>query len=176
MIHLRPVYFGAPFQEHPQLLSIWPEPYLATAQEGVAESLALIGEEDIGAIFLVMNDQEAIGISGYFIYNEDASALGLRWHGLLEEHRGTGLSERVLEAVLGHAKQQHPNARELIELVPLSEYGAGVARSFVRMGFAPQGAAQRYEWSDHPWQPYSLDIDAFLNRSAPPQPAPRARP
>lgn len=163
MISLRLITSGDPFEEHPQLLSLWPEPLLSLAREGVSESIEAIGAADIGAIFLIEEDNRVIGITGFFPFDESGLSLGLRWHGIIDSHRGKGLSQRVIRAVLEFSRHTHPTAEALIELVPVTPHGsASIAPHFERLGFSPDGAPQLYDWAEHPWQPYRLEIAHFL--------------
>lgn len=164
MPHIEELLTEPPFQAHPQLLAIWPEPFCRIMQEAVTDDLTVKDQYDIGGIYLIARAGEVIGITGYFLYEHDASTLGLRWHGFVPSHRGQHYSEPIIAQVLRAAIEKHPQARTLIELVPLTDYGKPLERHFKTLGFQPVGDCEQYDWADNHWQPYALDIHAFLAR------------
>jgi L-amino acid N-acyltransferase YncA len=162
MLGIERLISGDPFSDHPQLGHIWPEPYASIAREAVTEHLAEQDDYDIGGIYLIKEDSDVIGITGYFLYDTEATVLGLRWHGLVPEQRGKGYSPRILGMVLIEALARHPRAETLIELVPVTTYGETLEPHFKKMGFTPVGDTEKYEWAEHSWQPYHLEIANFL--------------
>lgn len=178
-VELREWTSGDPFEEHPQLASIWPEPFDRFAQEGVSETMGL------GGLYLAMRGARAIGITGFFTDGPLAEPLYLRWHGLDPAERGQGLSAPILRAVLELALPIHPEARELVELVPLCSYGEGIERHFVGLGFQKRGEPEFFDWSGMSWQAHALPIVPFMARmegggatratTTPPRPPPKPR-
>ena len=158
MITLQPVLTGDPFALYPALLTIWPEPFATRARCDTVESLEEIDDEDFGAIFLITLQGQVIGITGYYWYDDEGIELGLRWHGLLPTHRGTGLSAVVIDALLEVIRSMQPKATTLIELIPDTAYGITLRRHFERLGFRSVGPQENYDWSDRAWQPYHLTI------------------
>lgn len=158
MITLQPVFAGDPFALHPALLTIWPEPSLARARHDTVESLLDFDDEDFGAIFLIFQHGEVVGITGYYWYDDIGIELGLRWHGVLPAVRGIGLSAAVIDLLLHEIRSQQPAATTLIELIPDTDYSAALRRHFTRLGFRSVGPLERYDWSDYAWQPYHLTI------------------
>lgn len=164
---------GNPFVDHPQLNEIWADPYRSIAIEAITEDLASAEEVDIGSIFLIKSDDKVIGITGYYIYDYEPNELspkvsatkcilGLRWHGLVPDQRGSGFSKEVIKMVLAEARSKHPEASTMIELIPVNPYGETLKGHFNRLGFKSVGAIEKYEWADNFWQPFHLDIDRFL--------------
>lgn len=172
-VSLLKVVDGNPFLEFTQLQNIWPEPYLSIAMEAIIEDLRDQNIRDIGEIFLIVRNQNIIGISGYFPWvdeNTDGktvqpNAIGLRWHGLIEEFRGSNLSKDVIKLVLESALHKYPQVTTLIELVPLTQYGHKLIPHFEKLGFGPVGTEDRYSWAENSWQQFHLDIQKFLHRN-----------
>lgn len=150
-----------PFEEYPQLRDIWPEPFNCISEEAVVEHLGLMGQVEIGDIFVVTNDSRVIGISGYFPFDEVTADLGLRWHGIVPDERGKGYSKEVLGMVAERAMERFPQASHLIELVPLTEYGKPLEKHFTKCGFLSHGEPETYDWSDIAWQPYRILLAAL---------------
>ena len=164
------VYTGAnPFRDYPQLRSIWPEPYRSLAEGAVVEHLDLLPEVDIGDIVLIMKNDVVVGISGYFPFNEEYTDFGLRWHGVIPEFRGQGISRAALSQVAALALRRFPEGDHLIELVPLNAYGDGLVEYFQRIGFRPHGETERYDWADHDWQPHRIKLSELAENPAPAQ-------
>ena len=157
-ISLLTVFSGDPFAAYPQLLTIWPEPLVSRARHDTVESLIDIDDEDFGGIFLVMAGTQVVGITGYYLYNDDGTELGLRWHGLLPHWRGAGRSAEVIDLLLAAIRPRVPQATTLIELVPDTEYGVALRRHFGKLGFISVGPVEQYDWSSHGWQHYHLAI------------------
>lgn len=158
MISLRPIFSGDPFSAHPALQTIWPQPLIARARYDTVESLVDIDDDDFGAIFLIIEADRVIGITGYYWYDDSGTELGLRWHGLLPSHRGQGRSKTVIDALLAWIHPREPLATTLIELIPDTAYGVALRRHFEKLGFQSVGPLEHYDWSDHAWQPYHLAI------------------
>lgn len=159
MILLRPVLHGDPFAAHPQLCAIWPEPSLSRARADTVESLDEIDDEDFGAIYLIVDGSEVIGITGFYRYDLVGLELGLRWHGLVPHQRGRQLSQAVVTTVIGLAKHAFPQAKVLIELIPDTAYSAPISTHFRKLGFGPIGMPERLDGSAHAWQPFHLPIE-----------------
>lgn len=166
MLSIEKLTAGDPFGTYQDLGNIWPEPFASIAREAVAEHLNEQDTYDIGGIYLVKKDEDVIGISGYFLYTENATTLGLRWHGIVQSHRGHGYSKQVLRQVLLEATASHPQATNLIELVPLTPYGEALEPHFEKLGFRSVGEPEKYEWAENYWQPYHLAIRPFLEVAA----------
>lgn len=102
-----------PFNQYPELYSIW-EPDLAViAKEAIDETFELMRvypDADIGAIYLIKLDSKTIGISGYFPNNPEFSEFVLRWHGLLPEYQGKGYSDAILKHIEEHLITSYPDS------------------------------------------------------------------
>jgi RimJ/RimL family protein N-acetyltransferase len=152
-------YEGAnPFQDYPQLRSIWPEPYRTLSEEGVTEHLEMVPEHDIGDVVLILKGDRVVGISGYFPMDTGYRNLGLRWHGIIPSERGQGISRVTLSLVATLARKRFPDSIHLIELVPMNDFGKPVMDYFKRIGFRPEGKPERFEWADHDWQPIAMAL------------------
>lgn len=173
-IILKEVTSGKPYEEHPQLKTIWPSPYIELAMEATEEHLLLkkeYPELDIGKIFLILEDENVIGITGYFIYTEDDSFkpynkaqthFGLRWHGILPEHRNHKKAKLAFTKNIEQIIKHYDNPLYITELVPKTEYGEALFRHFSTLGFIISGNPEKYDWADFKWQPITLNIQQFI--------------
>jgi GNAT superfamily N-acetyltransferase len=159
MIDLLDVEGGNPFEEHPQLRSIWPAELHAIAEEATVETVNDMPRGDIGGLYLIAKDGQVIGITGYF-YVDSVDEPYLRWHGVVPAERGKGYSRRALQLLIANIKSKIPHAKGLTELVPQTQtdYGVGIGRHFAKLGFVESGEKEMYEWSPHAWQPVRLDL------------------
>lgn len=175
MIHIQ-VINESPFQQHPQLLTIWPEPSNTVMQEGIHETLEIMKNApdiDVGMISLILKDNEVIGLSGFFpineneqwdIFNPYQETIYLRWHGIIPSHRGQDYSKQALILVLEEAIKKYPFVEHIIELIPQTSYKEYLEKHFIEMGFKPVGEKEKYSWSEYWWQPHQLNIKEFFNK------------
>ncbi|KVP17001.1 hypothetical protein [Burkholderia ubonensis] len=162
MITLQPVTRGNPFEEYPQLRTIWPAEFQVIAEEATVETVANeMPHGDVGGIFLVVKADQVIGITGFF-YVDSVEEPYLRWHGLVPAERRNGYSRRALEMVVARIKEKIPTAKGLTELVPQTQtdYGVGIGKHFDALGFVKSGELETYDWSPYAWQPVRLDIES----------------
>ncbi|MBU9200025.1 hypothetical protein KTD31_01235 [Burkholderia multivorans] len=160
MIELVDVTRGNPFEEHPQLRTIWPAEFHVIAEEATVDTVVEdMPRGDIGGLYLVTKCAQVIGITGFF-YVDSIEEPYLRWHGIVPAERGRGYSRLALQLVVARIKAKIPNAKGLIELVPqtLTDYGVGIGRHFAALGFVENGDLETYDWSSYTWQPVRLDI------------------
>lgn len=163
-------YSGSnPFEEHPQLKSIWPKELYDLAVAGVTESLDIIGEYEIGNIYLIKENDEIVGLTGFYPYEglgprgsfayEDVKHLGLRWHGVIPERRGNGISSAAFSLMLEQAGIKFPNAKRIVEIVPDHENAGIIRRHFEKLGFQKDDTPpKKYDWSEYSWQGYTFPI------------------
>ena len=156
---------GNPFHKYPELKSIWEPELSRIAIEAIDENFQLANDHpdaDLGHIFLICirdnNKEKPIGISGYFPSKEDFSEFTLRWHGLLEDYRGMGYSKKVIESISSYILKKYPNAKEIIEFMPIKESYKEVEQYFNNMGFQKVGSPETVEWSNHQWQSYAYNL------------------
>lgn len=151
-------YLGAnPFAEHPQLQDIWPDTSQALAQEATLEAIQEAGLGVFCGIYLAAVDSTVVGMTGFFITEEGGDPF-LRWHGVVPSKRGQGHSERMLTQLLPEIGKYLPNARTVTELIPQTTYSAYLSAHFAKLGFAPAGPLERYDWSEYDWQPWRRDL------------------
>ena len=174
MLKLKPLTEN-PFQQYPQLLTIWPEPSNSNMQEGYGldiENSILQPEIDYGLMYLVCLGEEVVGLTGLFIeygdgysypYNPELQSAYLRWHGIIPSLRGQGYAKEALTLMLREARFKYPSLTTLIELIPQTYYSESIVHFFRKMGFFAVGQSEKYDWSDYQWQPYHLNIDQYLN-------------
>lgn len=147
-----------PFLDHPHLLDIWPQKSSLIMQEATLETL----EYEEKGLYLVKRDDKVIGITGFFIYQDDITTIGLRWHGLIKEERGNYLSEPIMAEVFKLAKNFYPSAQYIMEFVPLTDYSDYIVKHFEKIGFEKNGPIQTPDWTDNKIQGYRLDMDQYL--------------
>lgn len=151
---------GSPFDLHPQLQNIWPDPYNSIAHQVSAE------DSYKGEIYLITLDDAVVGITGVFLseeYPEDQleenqNDIYLRWTGVIPDLRKGGIARKALEMLVTDICPKHyPTRNKLVELVPHTEYGRTIVEPFFqKVGFVKYGPLERYDWVDHEWQPYVL--------------------
>lgn len=173
---------GNPFDAYPVLGSIWSPVLAGIAHEAVGDAFDEHHKSgaDYGAIFLVTNPRdphEVWGITGFLPWPDDASGVlqrvGLRWHGLLPEHRGQGVSIAIIDRMRDLASQRYPDASQFVEFMPVSAEHAATAQYFETAGFQKFGPPERVYWSTELWQEYVCDIHMPLMRAHEPgTPAP----
>jgi RimJ/RimL family protein N-acetyltransferase len=123
-----------PFEDHPSLKSIWPEPY------GREAAYASRVDSGTNEIFYIVRDQEVVGITGLFLDETNSTDIFLRWTGIVPGLRQGGLAREALSQLTALCKAEHPNRTRLVELVPDNDYGHRVAKPFFeKVGFIPEG-------------------------------------
>lgn len=160
-----------PFDEFPELLAIWSPDLARIAKEAIDEArefAVLYPGYDHGRIFLVFDEnspERPAGITGILPWDENVSAVGLRWHGLAPQYRSLGLSGALVEAMRALACAQYPQAKEFVEFMPDAPEHAAIRAYFEKIGFARSGAPVQVDWSPLPWQEYRADLRAPLKIS-----------
>ncbi|MFY2658370.1 GNAT family N-acetyltransferase [Achromobacter xylosoxidans] len=144
-----------PFVEHPEFRLIWPTASSRIAQEATAEALEN-GEE---GVFVIHADGTPVGMTGYFdLESADQGWWGLRWHGLVAQHRGKGISEQALGLVAGEILNRHASARMLVEYIPLTDYSAYLFRYFEGLGFSAVAPPEHVDWAPHRIQAHGINL------------------
>lgn len=154
MIKLEVLTNRSIFEDNPELKSIWPQPSSQFMQEATIENF---GEKNL---FVIKEGDKVIGLTGYFLYEGDCVAL--RWHGILESHRGLGYSRPIIEAVARMAKEDYPESRYLVEWVPLTNYSAKIVGHFESIGFERFGPIESEDWTPHLLQGYRAELDKLV--------------
>lgn len=158
---------GNPLDRFPQLATLWSPVLASIAHEAIDEAFEqhFNAQVDYGAIFLVThpeNTKDIWGITGFLPWPDDATGIlqraALRWHGLLPEHRGQGLSLAIIDRMRHLAQNHYPEASQFIEFMPVSQEHAATAKYFEAAGFTKCGAPERVYWSTDLWQEYACDI------------------
>lgn len=157
-LQLVPFFHGAnPFEQHPQLKTIWPAASQALAEEATMEALDAVGPNVHCGIYLAKLGEEVVGMTGFMV-TLDGPEPFLRWHGVVPKHRGQGLSAQVLALVKTEIARHLPKAKTLTELIPRAENYADLSRHFEKLGFVKTGPVERYSWSNYAWQPWQLTL------------------
>lgn len=173
MIQLKRIVSDQFFEQHPEILGIWPPSHAKIVQEAVTENLQQAEFTDIGGIYALMLEGKAIGITGYYPFADDFKESGLRWHGILNEYRGVGYSKEGMRLMLGDALARHPNMETLIELLPVTQEGQHNRQYFESLGFRARGKQEIFSWADHAWQEMAANISDLmqnLNQKSVPKP------
>lgn len=161
MITIEPL-INNPFVAHPELLNIWPEASAKAMHEATLKSL---NNEEPG-LFLIKKDSETIGLTGYFLMS-DYCHIGLHWHGILQNHRGNRYSEEALKLVMLEVKEIYPEARFMVEHIPLTDYSYYIIDHFTKLGFEKIGNIDFFAATGNYIQGYRVNIEDFLmNHSA----------
>ena len=118
-----------------------PEAFSASFEHETAQPLTFFAERLAGStVFGGFRDQELLGTAGFMIQAGPKRAhKGLLWGMYVRpEGRGTGLSRRLVEAVLDHARTR-------VELIQLSVVADNrtARRLYVSLGFEPYGIEER---------------------------------
>ena len=159
------------FELHPQLKSIWSARVLESAREGFME----LGRCP-GGRFAIEVQGQVVGMTGFYAVPESPRFLRLRWHGLVPEARGLGLSGPAMRAVCALGKARFPKAELLVESMPAGDRGAKVARHFETLGFSPRGAPQNGGAIGFDWQEWTTPIENFLSPQELTRPRARQKP
>lgn len=123
---------------------IWPEPAASLMRRHSRDWLA--NGDGNGEVLRICAGQykfiETVGITGWYEVPGHSEFVGLRWHGLLSQWRGRGLSALVLRILARRIAVLQPEARYICEAVlPGDE---DIFRYFRRLGFtaAPASLAE----------------------------------
>lgn len=176
MIYLEEIKDLDPFTKYPQLKTIWPDPFNAIMQEAYYEDLLLKSFHphfDLGNMsYIKSEDGTVIGITGMFIIpdsgnyepiNPNLEEGYLRWHGIIPEERRKGYSELAMTLLLTDITSKYKHFKNIIELVPQTEYGIHIEAHFKHLGFTKVGEKEKYDWIDCEWQPFHLDTVKYLH-------------
>ncbi|MBT4174204.1 hypothetical protein HOE07_00840 [archaeon] len=93
---------------------IWPNP---SSLENIKHSLDRWGNSgtESGTYFYITQEEQDIGITGYYIPNLETGDFGLRHHGITVS--GTG--RIALDALVSHLREEYgSNFKRMIELIP----------------------------------------------------------
>lgn len=148
------------FELHPQLSEIWKEPLLSMAREGFVE----MGRCE-GGRFAIEETGRVVGVTGFYAVREEPSILRLRWHGLIPEARGRGLSGSAMRAAAELGRSRFPQAELLVESMPSGAKGALIASHFEALGFSPRGRPQPGGAAGFDWQEWAADLSVLLRAS-----------
>lgn len=149
-----------PFIDHPQLKNIWPEFSSNIAQEEIAKSI----EKQEKGLYLILYEDKPVGITGYFdLEYPEGAYWGLRWHGILSEFRGKGISEKALYITALELKKHQPEVYGLVEYIPHTEYSGYIFKYFERLGFEPLAEPETVDWAPHKIQAYGTPVDDLID-------------
>lgn len=125
----------------PLVRAIWP------ARAAEITALFTEGGSDLDAAtdhpFSVKLDGEYVGITGFYLY--DDQAVGLCWHGVVPGVRGRGISRAAFDATCALAVEKYPSAREIVELIP-SDRDSDLVPYFHKLGFQHHGEVATFDY------------------------------
>jgi RimJ/RimL family protein N-acetyltransferase len=169
-------FIESPFDEHPQLKTIWPEPSNSDMQEGYTSYIQITKDNpqiDFGPMYLIKNKEKVIGITGVFLedengqcypYDPETHTVYLRWHGIVPSERRKGYSDEAMNLLLKEVQLRYPKIQTLIELIPERSYSESIRKHFEHLGFVPVGEKQKFDWAECFWQAYHLNVPQYLNK------------
>lgn len=169
-------FIESPFEDHPQLTTIWPEPSNTDMQEGYTSYIQITKDNpniDFGPMFLIKKDDQVIGITGVFLedengqchpYDPQTHTVYLRWHGIIPGERRNGYSDEAMNLLLKEVQHRYPNIQTLIELIPERSYSDSIRKHFEHLGFVAVGEKQKFDWAECLWQSYHLDVPQYLHQ------------
>jgi len=145
---------GDPFALYPQLRTIWPTPFKEMAEEASKD------HSHTGQVWLILKDNDVVGITGVFDDDEWPDVVLLRWHGVVPQLRGQGIGRLALDLLVAHVCPKfYPEYKRLVEFVPHNDYGkTKVYQFFKRCNFVDYGPLVDLGYGPKLWQPVSLDI------------------
>lgn len=157
-----------PFRKFPILRTMWSHDDATLAEQAIDEAFADWRENatDYGKIYLIFSsDTDLImGLTGFLPWVQ-SECVGLRWHGLLNQYRGTGLSLEVMDTMRMLAHARYPTAAWFVEYMPEKDSKGELGSYFERAGFQKCGPLESVSWSQKRWQEYRCDIRLPLQRS-----------
>ena len=155
---LREVETGTnPFEDHPQLRSIWPEEF-QTIAEDITEDELVLGPTD-GPILLIEDEGEVIGITGAFVWPDNFNEMGLRWTGIVPERRRDGVATLALAELIEYVKSKDYTITALVELLPNNDYGDKIKPFFKSFGFEKRGEPEYFDWLGTEGQEYVFYVE-----------------
>ncbi|CAM2197996.1 protein of unknown function [Paraburkholderia kururiensis] len=112
--------------------------------------------------FAVKTRDEYIGITGFYLYNENS--VGLCWHGIIPSMRGLGISRAVFAQTCTHARARYPNVTEIIELIP-SDRDDELTPYFKKLGFSHNGEIATFEYlpKEVVWRVYRAPLSSSID-------------
>lgn len=150
-----PAACSNPFEDYPQLRTIWPDP----AHQQVAEEAAvedLVAGPQCGPVLLILADSEVVGITGLFPWPDDFRFMGLRWTGVIPSRRREGICENAVRQLFDYADREDWSCKGIFEILPCTEYGNSLKPFFIELGFKPFGIPQYHDWLGSEGQDYLL--------------------
>lgn len=139
-----------PFVAFPELLNIWPH----RRDEILRDVRDCLDNPHIERMFLIMNGNIPVGITGFYQYDDNA---GLNWHGVLNEHRRSGIGLAALKELIPLAMDFYPNAKYLVEELP-ADREEQLKHFFINAGFIRTDTLVDKPWitNDTDWIEYRL--------------------
>lgn len=142
-----------PFQKFLELKTIWEQDLTVIAQESFNESQQkFLKNYDEGEIFLIKENDNIIGITGYFPNEENYENFSLRWHGILPKYQKKGISQKVLQTLLNYLIQKYENFSTIQEFMPIRDSYQKTEQYFLGLGFQKIGNPEKVDWSESLWQ------------------------
>lgn len=122
-------------EKFPQLNHIWENEVM---QKRALKSYEVWNpKEKTGEIFLIKNDENVIGVTGWWVDEKVSDTIRLRWHGIIESERGKGYSSDALKLLMEHIGAVVPSQYKYIsESFSLArETSQKVRHHFEKLGF-----------------------------------------
>lgn len=151
-----------PFRKHSFLKNIWMPELAEIAQLAYDEEAQEITNDPMylyGEAFLIKVGKKIIGVSGYFPLDNEETLFALRWHGLIPEYQGKGLSQAIIKDIQERIESTYPQAEYLTEYMPVIKEYKPMAKYFTKLGFIKEGPYEVVDWSRFKWQNYYLALN-----------------
>jgi len=143
---------SSPFDDHPELLQIWPHRTTELARD-MKDCLEHPDEEQS---FLILHGDTVVGITGFYRYDD---AVGLNWHGIIDKFNGLGYGRQALEELIPLAAAAYPLARYIVEELPVNKEQR-LRGFFEKAGFKHTGVLVNKPWvtADTDWVEYRREL------------------
>lgn len=152
--------FTNPFEDYPEFKKIWPEFSSNLAQEVIAKSI----EKKEDGLYVILYNDTPVGMTGFFdLEYPEGKYWGLRWHGVLPEYRGKGISEHALYITAMELKKHHPECIGIVEYIPHTDYSNYIFKYFERFGFQAWAEPETVDWAPHKIQAYGINLDELID-------------
>ena len=150
-----------PFTQYPQLMDIWPSSYIHLAVGITTEELMAGAKE--GPIFLILDDDEVVGLTGAFVWPDNPAMMGLRWTGVILSKRKLGIASAAIQLLLKYIKDNKLPCSTWIKILPITPYGSSMKPFFEKFGFVATNNIEYYDWLGCDGQEYHYSVNDYAN-------------
>lgn len=122
-------------EKYPRLNNIWED--LTMQTRALKSYIDFDPKIKTGEIFLIKNNNEVIGVTGWFTDDKMLDTIRMRWHGIIKSERQKGFSTSAMNLLIEHIKRTvSKNYKYLSESYTKNTKHAGQIRTaFEKAGF-----------------------------------------